>query len=100
MTEENQNPVAGDGNGKIAHPQKIYIKDASFESPGSPDIFTHEWKPNLEVEIDSHAEMISEQPRQMSKEVRHFSPKFSRREFSCSRDLSPIGCNDCRMSFA
>ena len=60
MTEENQNPVAGDGNGKIAHPQKIYIKDASFESPGSPDIFTHEWKPNLEVEIDSQTRQIAD----------------------------------------
>lgn len=60
MTEENQNPVAGDGNGKIAHPQKIYIKDASFESPASPDIFTHEWKPNLEVEIDSHTRQIAD----------------------------------------
>jgi preprotein translocase subunit SecB len=60
MTEENQNPVAGDGNDKIAHPQKIYIKDASFESPGSPDIFTHEWTPNLEVEIDSQTRQIAD----------------------------------------
>jgi preprotein translocase subunit SecB len=60
MTEEKQNPVTGDGNGKIAHPQRIYLKDASFESPSSPDIFTHGWKPNLEVEIDSHTQKIAD----------------------------------------
>jgi preprotein translocase subunit SecB len=60
MNEEKQTPVTEDGNGKIAHPQKIYIKDASFESPNSPDIFTQGWKPNLEVEIDSQTRMIAD----------------------------------------
>lgn len=59
MNEEKQNAVTGDGDGKIARPQKIYLKDASFESPNSPDIFTQEWKPHLEVEIDSHAREIA-----------------------------------------
>lgn len=60
MNEENQNVLSGDGGGKIARPQKIYLKDVSFESPHSPDIFTQGWKPNLEVEIDSHAQQIAD----------------------------------------
>jgi len=60
MNEENQNTVLEDGNEKIARPQKIYLKDVSFESPQSPTIFTKEWKPGLDVEIDSQAQQIAD----------------------------------------
>jgi preprotein translocase subunit SecB len=60
MNEENQNIVSGEGGDIIARPQKIYLKDVSFESPHSPAIFTQGWKPNLDVEIDSHAQQIAE----------------------------------------
>ncbi len=32
--------------------QKIYTKDVSFESPNSPAIFTHEFKPELSVDLN------------------------------------------------
>ena len=32
-------------------PQKIYLKDVSFESPRSPVIFTHDWK-NWRIDVD------------------------------------------------
>jgi preprotein translocase subunit SecB len=60
MNEEKQNILADDEDGKIAKPHKIYLKDVSFESPLSPGIFTQGWKPNLEVEIDSHSSQIAE----------------------------------------
>jgi preprotein translocase subunit SecB len=60
MNAENQNIVTEDGGGKIARPQKIYLKDVSFESPHSPAIFTQGWKPNLDVEIDSHSQQIAD----------------------------------------
>jgi len=60
MNEENQNTVSEDGSEKIARPQKIYLKDVSFESPQSPAIFTKEWKPGLDVEIDSQAQQIAD----------------------------------------
>ena len=60
MNEENQNIVSEDGSDKIARPQKIYLKDASFESPHSPEIFTQGWKPNLDVEIDSQTQQIAD----------------------------------------
>jgi preprotein translocase subunit SecB len=60
MNEENQNAASEDGGDKIAQPQKIYLKDVSFESPQSPAIFTQGWKPSLDVEIDSHASQIAD----------------------------------------
>ena len=61
MNEENRNAVMEEEeDNKIARPQKIYLKDVSFESPNSPDIFTQGWKPNLAVEIDSHASLIAD----------------------------------------
>jgi len=60
MNEENQNTVSEDGSEKIASPQKIYLKDVSFESPQSPAIFTQGWKPSLDVEIDSQAQQIAD----------------------------------------
>jgi len=34
--------------------QKIYLKDASLESPNSPDVFSEgEWKPEINVQINS-----------------------------------------------
>jgi len=40
--------------------QKIYVKDVSFETPNSPDVFTHEWKPEVNVELDSKGRLINE----------------------------------------
>ncbi|PCJ17397.1 MAG: protein-export chaperone SecB [Gammaproteobacteria bacterium] len=33
--------------------QRIYIKDLSFESPGSPDTFRKEWKPEINLDLNS-----------------------------------------------
>lgn len=33
--------------------QKIYLKDASFESPNSPAIFTQEWAPKTNVQLNT-----------------------------------------------
>jgi preprotein translocase subunit SecB len=60
MNEENEKLAMGDGDKKVVQPQKIYLKDASFESPHTPRIFTEGWKPNLEVEIDSHSSQIAD----------------------------------------
>jgi len=42
--------------------QKIFIKDVSFESPNAPSVFTDgEWKPEVNVQINSQAQAISEE---------------------------------------
>lgn len=33
--------------------QRIYIKDASFETPNSPAVFRDEWEPKLNLEINT-----------------------------------------------
>ncbi|WP_428357065.1 protein-export chaperone SecB [Methyloprofundus sp.] len=35
--------------------QKIYTKDISFESPGSPKIFTEKWEPSVDFNLGTHA---------------------------------------------
>lgn len=45
---------------KIFTPQRIYVKDISFESPHSPDIFLQEWKPEINVEMDNTVTVIDE----------------------------------------
>jgi preprotein translocase subunit SecB len=60
MNVEHQSIASEDGGDKIARPQKIYLKDVSFESPQSPAIFTQGWKPSLDVEIDSDAQQIAD----------------------------------------
>jgi len=56
MTEE-QAQNAGDKQFAI---QKIYVKDVSFETPNSPDIFTQEWKPEINLNLNSEAKQIGE----------------------------------------
>ena len=40
--------------------QKIYIKDISFETPNSPDIFKMEWKPVVDMHITNEATPLGE----------------------------------------
>lgn len=40
--------------------QKIYVKDISFETPNSPDVFTQEWKPEVNVEIDTKGKLVAD----------------------------------------
>jgi preprotein translocase subunit SecB len=51
MTEKQPVTPQSEGEQKSIQPQKIYIKDVSFETPNSPDIFLKEWKPHLSVEV-------------------------------------------------
>jgi len=39
--------------------QKIYVKDVSFETPNSPDVFTQEWKPDVNVQLDTSGKQIA-----------------------------------------
>lgn len=40
--------------------QKIYLKDASFESPSTPDVFTKSWQPEVSVEVNTGNKRIAE----------------------------------------
>jgi preprotein translocase subunit SecB len=40
--------------------QKIYIKDVSFETPHSPQVFTLKWEPKVEFNLASNAQQLQE----------------------------------------
>ena len=47
------------GSANTTQPQvrleRIYLKDSSFESPGTPEVFGEEWKPEINVDIGTKA---------------------------------------------
>lgn len=55
MADQN-NPQAGKQFGI----QKIYVKDMSFETPNSPGIFTQDWHPEINLELNSQANKIAD----------------------------------------
>ena len=41
--------------------QKIFVKDVSFESPNSPEVFQDgEWKPEVNVQLNTEAKTLAE----------------------------------------
>lgn len=40
--------------------QKIYVKDMSFETPNSPGIFTQDWKPEINLELNTQGSKVTE----------------------------------------
>jgi preprotein translocase subunit SecB len=50
MTEAAK-PAAG--NSRQVLLQKIYIKDASLEVPQAPDVFTRQWQPQVDVQVNT-----------------------------------------------
>lgn len=62
MTEETkpETPAAGEQQqqqGSLAI-QKIYVKDLSFEAPGTPMVFTEEWKPTVDLHVGTEANPV------------------------------------------
>lgn len=39
--------------------QKIYVRDASVEVPGAPEIFTREWQPQADVQLNTAVKGLS-----------------------------------------
>ena len=40
--------------------ERLYLKDASFESPRSPAVFTETWKPEMQLDINSQASELAD----------------------------------------
>jgi preprotein translocase subunit SecB len=60
MPEDEQQETQADDNKIISRPQKIYLKDVSFESPNSPELFTTKWDPKLGVEINNSVSVLDD----------------------------------------
>lgn len=53
MAEENNNAATENDGGIKLHMHRIYLKDASLESPQSPAVFRQQWKPEINVDLGS-----------------------------------------------
>ncbi|MGB0205088.1 MAG: protein-export chaperone SecB [Neptuniibacter sp.] len=60
MSENEQNTANQEAQGPQFSVQRVYIKDASFESPNSPAIFTSPWQPEVGVELNSSTQKLSD----------------------------------------
>ena len=40
--------------------QRVYTKDISFETPNSPAIFQKEWKPEVQLDIDTKSAKLAD----------------------------------------
>lgn len=50
--------VAGQGQILL---ERLYLKDASFESPRSPDVFGEAWKPEFQLDINTRTSQLEDQ---------------------------------------
>ena len=57
MTEQATNQSQGERQFAV---QRIYIKDLSFETPNSPEIFRSEWKPENNLSINTTVKQLDE----------------------------------------
>lgn len=60
MSENEQNTANQEAQGPQFAVQRVYIKDASFESPNAPEIFTQPWQPEVGVEMNTQTEQLGE----------------------------------------
>lgn len=40
--------------------ERLYLKDASFESPRSPAVFSEAWKPQMQLDINSRSDSVAD----------------------------------------
>jgi len=58
---ENETPVAGEQPAQANFGlQRIYVKDISFESPNSPAVFQKQWKPEVNMDLNTKNTKLGE----------------------------------------
>ncbi|MDD3518880.1 MAG: protein-export chaperone SecB [Chromatiales bacterium] len=61
MTDANpQNAAAAAAPAQEFSIQKLYVKDISFETPRSPQVFTRDWNPETSVQLNTEVKQIEE----------------------------------------
>lgn len=63
MSNDDNTPAAGqhDDPTQVEFTiQKLYLKDVSFEAPGSPDVFLKEWKPETNIQLNTESRTLNE----------------------------------------
>jgi preprotein translocase subunit SecB len=49
--------------------QKIYVKDLSFETPNSPQVFLEKWEPDISLQLGNKASSLDETTHEVVLEV-------------------------------
>lgn len=60
MADEEQAAATDEKKSPIILPQSIYVKDVSFETPNSPEIFTAKWEPEPNILMDSSSKDLGD----------------------------------------
>ncbi|CCQ09953.1 Protein export cytoplasm chaperone protein (SecB,maintains protein to be exported in unfolded state) [Pseudoalteromonas luteoviolacea B = ATCC 29581] len=60
MSEQNHNEAAQAQESAQFAIQRIYVKDVSFETPNSPDIFQLEWTPEVKLDMDTRSNKLAD----------------------------------------
>lgn len=60
MSDKNESSQEQTNENNEAHfsIEKIYLKDVSFESPSAPGVFTEEWNPEINMDLNSQGTVI------------------------------------------
>jgi len=70
MAENEQNGEARESEADAAGVnfaiRKIYVKDLSFEAPGAPEIFTEQWTPDVDLQLNTTARQVGEHDYEVS----------------------------------
>lgn len=59
-TQPDNAGAAGEASQQQFAIQKIYLKDGSLETPGTPEVFRQSWKPEAKVELNTRHQAIDE----------------------------------------
>ena len=59
MAEEAANAQENDGKPNFSV-QRMYLKDASYEAPGVPGVWSKEWKPDVKLDLNTRTTKLKE----------------------------------------
>jgi len=61
-TESTENAAGANEKGQTFTIQKVYVKDVSFETPNSPDVFLNtNWQPDINLNLQSSSSPLGDQ---------------------------------------
>jgi preprotein translocase subunit SecB len=60
MADEEQAAATDETQSPVILPQSIYVKDVSFETPNSPEIFKARWEPEVKLLMDSSSKELDD----------------------------------------
>ena len=65
MSDESTSEPEGEGSAAAGQGhvllERLYLKDASFESPRSPAVFAEAWRPEFQLEVNTRASSVGDE---------------------------------------